>query len=84
MAEDRWVLTDKEMMDIIGEDKWNYTLGERAEFQMIAVVQDAITKRKLVEWIDKMGEYSLDSPVNTFKIPKDDWQVLRKELGLNR
>ena len=82
MTEDRWVLTNKEIRDVVGEDLWNYVLDKGEEFEMIAVVQDAKTKRKLVEWITSMGDYALDFPVNTLKIPKSDWQALREELGL--
>ena len=82
MAEDRWVLTSKEIRDIVGEDQWNYASNRKEEFEMVAVVQDVKTKRKLVEWIASMGDYSSDFPVNTFRIPKDDWQALRKEVGL--
>ena len=80
MAKDRWVLTNKELKDIVGEDRWDYALDSEKEFEMVAVVQDAKTKRKLVEWISSMGDYAPDA--DTFKIPKDDWQALREELGL--
>jgi len=84
MIADRWMLMDEEMRDIVGEDIWNYIMEKRVEFQTVAVMQDARTKRKLVEWIDSMGEYSLDFPVDIFKIPKHDWQALREEVGLDR
>ena len=84
MTEDRWVLTNKEIRDVVGEDLWNYVLDKGEEFEMIAVVQDAKTKRKLVEWITSMGDYALDFPVNTLKISKGDWQALRKEVGLEK
>jgi len=80
MAKDRWVLTNKELKDIVGEGRWDYALNSRKEFEMVAVVQDAKTKRKLVEWLSSMGDYAPDA--DTFKIPKDDWQALREELGL--
>ena len=82
MAEDRWLLTNKEIRDIVGEDQCNYAPDAIGEFKMVALVQDAKTKRKLVEWIASMGDYSLDFPVNTFRIPKDEWRALRKEVGL--
>ena len=80
MTNDRWLLTNKEIKDIVGEDQWDYALDREEEFEMVAVVQDAKTKRKLVEWISSMGDYAPD--VDTFKIPKDDWQALREELEL--
>jgi hypothetical protein len=80
MAKDRWVLTNKELKDIVGEDRWDYALDSKKEFEMVAVVQDAKTKRKLVEWLSSMGDYAPD--VDTFKIPKGAWQALREEVGL--
>jgi hypothetical protein len=80
MTNDRWILTNKEIRNIAGEDQWDYASDSRKEFEMIAVVQDAKTKRKLVEWITSMGGYAPDA--DTFKIPKGDWQALREELGL--
>jgi len=82
MVDDRWLLTYKEIRDIVGGDRWNYATNRITEFEMVALVQDAKTKRKLVEWIASMGDYSPDFPVNTFKIPKGEWQALRKEVGL--
>ena len=82
MSEDRWVLTNKELKDIVGEDRWDYASDSRKEFEMVAVVQDAKTKRKLVDWISSMGDYSLDFTADTFRIPKGDWQALREEVGL--
>jgi len=84
MTDDRWVLTNKEIRDIVGEDRWDYASDKREEFEMVALVQDAKTKRRLVEWIASMGDYSLDSPVNTFKIPEDEWRSLREEVGLDK
>ena len=83
MAEDRWLLTNKEIRDIVGEDQCNYATNRITEFEMVALVQDAKTKRKLVEWITSMSDYSTDFPANAFKIPKDKWQALRKEVGLD-
>ncbi len=81
MSEDRWVLTNKEIKDIVGEDQRDYASDSRKEFEMVAVMQDAKTKRKLVEWITSIGEYAPDA--DTFRVPKDDWQALREELGLD-
>ena len=82
MAEDRWLLTNKEITDVIGEDRWNCATDRTSELAMVALVQDAKTKRKLVEWITSMGDHSPDFSSNTIRIPKDDWQALRKEVGL--
>ena len=82
MANDRWILTNKEIRDIVGKDQWDYASDKRGEFEMVAVVQDAKTKRKLVEWISSLGDYSSEVPVDTFKVPKGDWQALREEVGL--
>ncbi len=79
MINDRWILTDKEIRGIVGEDQQDYAAGSK-EVELVAVVQDAKTKRKLVEWISSMGGYAPDA--GTFKIPKGDWQALREEVGL--
>ena len=84
MAKDRWLLRNEEIRDIVGEDQRNYVTDRRGEFEVVALVQDAKTKRKLVEWITLMGDYSADFSVDTFGIPKDEWQALRRELGLDR
>jgi len=84
MTNDRWILTNKEIKDIVGEDQWDYASDKREEFEMIAVVQDAKTKRKLVEWITSMGDYAPEVPADTFKVPKGDWQALREEVGLEK
>jgi len=82
LPKDRWLLTNKEIGDIVGEDQCNYATDAIGEFKMVALVQDAKTKRKLVEWVTSMGDYSTDFAENTFRISKDDWQALRKEVGL--
>ncbi len=84
MPKDRWLLTNDEIRDIVGEDQRNYVTDRRGEFEIVALVQDAKTKRKLVEWITSMGDYSPDFAENTFRISKDDWQALRIELGLEK
>ena len=84
MPKDRWLLTNDEIRDIVGEDQRNYVTDRRGEFEIVALVQDAKTKRNLVEWITSMGDYSSDFAENTFRISKDDWQALRKEVGLEK
>jgi len=83
LATDRWLLTNKEIRDIVAEDGCNYVKDERVKFQIVALAQDAKTKRKLVEWITSMGAYSANSAGSTFGVPKDEWQTLREELGLD-
>ena len=82
MATDRWLLTNKEIRDVVGEDQCNYAKDGRVEFHIVALAQDAKTKRKLVEWITSMGNYSRDFPESNFGVPKDEWQALREEVGL--
>ena len=82
MATDRWLLTDKEIRDIVGEDGCNYVKDEGVKSQIVALAQDAKTKRKLVEWITSMGAYSTNSSESNFGVPKDEWQALREEVGL--
>ncbi len=83
MATDRWLLTHKEIRDIVGEDGCNYVEDERVKLQILALAQDAKTKRKLVEWITSMGAYSANSAESTFGVPKDEWQALQEEVGLD-
>ena len=84
MPEDRWLVTNKEIKDIVGEHQWNYAIDGRGEIKMVALLQDAKTKRKLVEWIASMGDYSSGFPADSFRIPKEKWQALREEVGLGK
>ena len=83
MATDRWLLTNKEISVVVGEDGYNYAKDEGLKFQIVALAQDAKTKRKLVEWISSLGAYSGNSAGSTFGVPKDEWQALREEVGLD-
>ena len=82
MTEDAWLLTDEEIKDIIGERPRDYAVDAKGNLKILALIQDAKTKRKLIEWIASLGDYSLESPVNTFRIPEDEWEALRRELGI--
>jgi len=83
VIQDGWLLKDEEIKKVIGKDRWNYaTSNGKASFDLLALLQDAKTKQKLVKWIDSMGDYSVDFSVDTFGISKEDWQALREEVGL--
>jgi len=80
MAQDSWLLTKKEIKNLITGDQWNHaTIGEE-NLKILALAQDAKTKQHLMAWIVSIGEYSPDFPVNTFKVPQEEWKALYEEL----
>jgi len=84
MEQCTWLLTDEEIKQVIAESPWDCNHDGRSELGMVAFMQDAKTKRKLVEWIASMGEYQDNPPSDTFSIPKPMWNALCQEVGAQR
>ena len=78
-----WLLTDDEIKEAIklGEKFLRHydfplTIGERE----IVKAQDAKTKKKLLEWIEKKYSFDLNSVVG-IHMNRDEWKALKKEMG---
>ncbi|MEA3443024.1 MAG: hypothetical protein U9R04_06140 [Chloroflexota bacterium] len=84
MEQCTWLLTDEEIKQITAEIPWDSSHDGRSELGMVTFMQDAKTKRKLVEWIASMGQYQEGPSSDTFSIPKPIWNALCQEVGAQR
>jgi len=83
MAKHEWLLSDRDIREIAGEASLAAAADGDGGLKIVALVQDAKTKQKMVEWITSMGNYAAEVTPSTFRIPGDEWEALRSELGLS-